>query len=289
MKFIFVDTFALEQLTRNHFDLLDNYLAKSKLRIVISPLQLIEYYSPIIQQGDRTHKAVQLLTKHPFVIVNQSNIYNSEEELYPAIVNELPYQLDSEKVMQNLNADQRAIILFQMLHAGIPGGDFDLKKWTADHNQTKANWPEHAAAIIDHAEANYLIKSKDKFIESQDLRFCDQILKAITQLENPPSFDVAFKRSLDKLIGMRKRKDTWRMRGIHLCSLIFWYDYIIAKKKIKPSDEGDLMHSMIFPYCSVVITDNSRIDCLGTIQKKENKYKDVSFYKIKDFIALLNN
>jgi hypothetical protein len=174
-----------------------------------------------------------------------------------------------------------------MLHEGIPDGGFNLKEWTANHNQSKLNWPKHAAAIIQHAEEKYLLKSKAKFLQSHDLRFCEKILDAIEKLGDPSKHDAQFNKSITKLSGMKERKDTWRMRGIHLASLIFWYDYIIAKKKIKPSDEGDLFHSMIFPYCSVVVTDNSRVDGLETIQNKENRYKDVQFLKIRDFIAQL--
>lgn len=88
---------------------------------------------------------------------------------------------------------------------------------------------------------------------------------------------------------IRERKDTWRMRGIHLTSLLFWYDYIIAKKKIKPSDEGDFMHSFFFPYCKYVLTDNSRVDCLQTIQRKEEKYKGVIFLNIADFKKVIQS
>jgi hypothetical protein len=155
------------------------------------------------------------------------------------------------------------------------------------HHTSKSNWPLDADAIIRHAEETGSIKSKTKFLQSLDLRFCDCILAAIENLNNKSEHDKQFYKGLNKLTDMQKRDDTWRMRGIHLSSLIFWYDYVIAKKTKKPSDEGDILHSMIFPYCAIVVTDNSRIDCLETIQKKENRYKEVQFLKIKDFITKL--
>jgi hypothetical protein len=288
MRYIFLDTFVLEQLTRNYYSQLEQYLTQNKLHIIISSLQLMEYYSPIIQQGDRTNRAIQLLASHPFVIVNQEDIFSKEEEAYPSILTALPYRLESVEVMRHLTMEERNKLLFQMLHEGIPGTDFDLKRWANNHKESKLDWPKCAEAIIQNAEVKGSLKPKNRFLQSLDLRFCSRIREVIERLDDPSKHDAQFKRYFEKLAGMRARMDTWRMRGIHLSSLIFWYDYVVAKKKIKVSDEGDLFHSMIFPYCSIVITDNSKVDCIEKIQKKENRYKEVQFLKIKDFITILS-
>ena len=287
MKFIFLDTFALRQLTNDYYKELNDYLEEQELHLVISSLQLMEYYSPIVEGGDRTARAIQLLATNPFVIVNQSDIYEEEENAYPTILKVLPYKLESEPLFANLNLMERMVVLYRMFHEGIPESGFKLKEWVTNHHASKSNWPQNADVIIHHAEETGSIKSKTKFLQSLDLRFCDSIVVAIENLNDKSKHDKQFYKSLTKLTDMQKRDDTRRMRGIHLSSLIFWYDYVIAKKTKKPSDEGDILHSMIFPYCSVVVTDNSRIDCLKTIQKKENRYKEVQFLTIKDFIAKL--
>lgn len=289
MKFIFLDTFALRQLTSDYYKELNDYLANHELHLVISSLQLMEYYSPIVKGGDRTARAIQLLATNPFVIVNQNDIYNQEEDTYPAVLTVLPYKLESQPLFTSLNLMERMVVLYRIFHEGIPESGFNLKQWVSNHHASKSNWPQDADAITRHAVETGYIKSKAKFLQSLDLRFCDRIVAAIENLNNKSKHDKQFYRSLTKLTDMQKRDDSWRMRGIHLSSLIFWYDYVIAKKTKKPSDEGDIFHSMIFPYCTIVVTDNSRIDCLETIQRKENKYKEVHFLKIKDFITKLTS
>lgn len=83
MRYLFLDTFALVRMTKDHSANLSNYLRREQFHLVISPLQLIEYYNPILQSGDRTARAVTLLAEHPFVIVNQDDIYEREESVYP--------------------------------------------------------------------------------------------------------------------------------------------------------------------------------------------------------------
>lgn len=287
MRYLFLDIFALERLTKDHSINLKKFLINGQFHLVVSPFQLMEYYSPIINDGERTDRAVKLLSEHPFVIVNQEDVYQQEEMSYPAILNDLPFKLRSEAVLTNLKPEDRITLLYRMMHEGIADGNFHLEEWATTHHATKLDWPKQALAIIENAEAKQIIRSKANFVQTLDLRFCLKILDAVEKFGDPIRQDAAFKKNISKLSGMQKRMDTWRMRGIHLSSLIFWYDYVVAKKKIKASDEGDLFHSMIFPYCDIVITDNSRVDCLHTIQRKERLYLKTDFLRISDFIEMI--
>lgn len=118
MDYLFLDTFALAQLTKSHYDLLVVFLKKHQLYLVISTVQLMEYYSPILEANDRTDRAVHLLTEHPFVIADVHDIFNKEEENYPAILKELPFRLNSTDVLDHHSAEEKSQILFQMLHHG---------------------------------------------------------------------------------------------------------------------------------------------------------------------------
>jgi hypothetical protein len=287
MKYIFLDTFALRQITQDHYKVLNDYLEKQGFHLVISSFQLIEYYSPIVEGGDRTARAIQLLAVNPFVIVNQSDICDAEERSYPAILMDLPYRIKSSDIFGNLNIMERMVVLYRMFHEGIPESGFNLKEWVDDHLVTKKDWLGCVEAIISHAQQTQTIHSKNKFTQALDLRFCDRILEAIAKISDTTKHNRQFKIAINKLAVMQERNDSWRLRGIHLSSLIFWYDYIIANKKRHASDEGDILHSMLFPYCSLVVTDASRVDCLEQIQRKENRYVNTRFLRLKDFVAEL--
>jgi hypothetical protein len=168
----------------------------------------MEYYSPILQANDRTDRAVHLMAGHPFVIADVHDIFNKEEENYPAILKTLPFRLNSADVLDHHSAEEKSQILFQMLHHGIPDVGYNLAEWTLRNNEQKKDWPDHVDNIIKHAEEKFLIKSKSKFLESHNLRFCWQIVDAIEKLDNPALQDKNFKRSIHKLAQMRERKDT---------------------------------------------------------------------------------
>jgi hypothetical protein len=283
MKFIFIDSFALNDFTRDHFDRLRDFLLEQRLLVVISSLQLVEYFSPVLSDNDRTNRAVQLLMDVPFVLINQSDVYEKEEQAYPNRLGALPYRLNGSELLRGFNPEEKKILLLKMFHEGVPEADFHLREW-ADVHRAQKDWPEHALAIITNAINKGTIDSKVDMLQSLDLRFCIGMLSA---LENSSFHDAAFKENAHKLFLVDKNKDSWIMSGIHLSSLIFWYDYIIAKKRVNPSDEADILYAMIFPYCDMVVVDNSRADCLEKIQRLEPIYRQLKCYNKKAFLKIL--
>ena len=65
------------------------------------------------------------------------------------------------------------------------------------------------------------------------MRLCENIVKIKEKLDN----GISLKNSDSKILYMiLTRHDTWKMRGIHLSSLMFWQDYIKDKKLIQTFD-----------------------------------------------------
>lgn len=135
--YIFIDTFALATLTKDHYEALSLYLHENNLQLIISPMLLVEYFNPVMQQGDRTENAVRLLMKHDFVIVNQDTIMDMEEAAYPNALTRLPVALDNLKLH---NDEDRYQLLYQLFHYGIPGNGYDLKTWAERHHVNKMSW-----------------------------------------------------------------------------------------------------------------------------------------------------
>jgi hypothetical protein len=289
MEFIFIDTFALIELTRDYYDQLLKYLKQKELYLLVTPTLLIEYHSPIIEEDDRITRAVKLFNDHQFVIANQDILYQLEEETYPLMVNQLPIQLRSDVTLTHLSPEDRATILYQLLHNGIPEAGYNLNSWAANFKAIKANWEQDVERIVEHATEHGHIQNKQELTESLNLRWCLRMEEAGLNISDPLKQDEQFVKYITKLSGIFNRHDSDVLQGIHLTSLIIWYDYIIANKRIKNSDLGDIYHAMMYPYCKVVIADNSRVDCLHQIQRREEKYRDTKFYNIKAFRKILND
>lgn len=90
MKYIFLDTFAIDQLTKECFEVLSYYLYTEELQLLITPMLLVEYYSPVLQVNDRTERAIRLLFEHDLVIANQDILMSGEEYAYPDKLETLP-------------------------------------------------------------------------------------------------------------------------------------------------------------------------------------------------------
>lgn len=174
-----------------------------------------------------------------------------------------------------------------LIHFGIPEAGFNLKNWAEHYKSEKATWCQSVEEILAQAKSNKIINNKAAVIESLDLRFCKRLRQVVSDLERPEFHNNFFFENLSKLKRIIVLHDTAIMKGIHMSSLIIWYDYFIAKKKINPSDIADLFHSIMYPYCEVVIADKSRIDCIRRIQREDNFCQDVKFYTKSEFKRLL--
>lgn len=287
MKFIFIDTFAIDQLTKETYDALSFYLWQEKLHIVVTPMLLVEYFSPQLQAGDRTERAVQLLLEHPFVVANQNTVMQAEEQAYPDLLPALPIALSSEQFLDPLPDQDKVILLRQMLHHGLPETGFDLKNWAANHQAVKNDWADSVQLIIDTARETGKLGDKSAFVESLDLRLCAGLLETVENLEKSENHNQNFFTNINKLHRINELHDTNLMPGIHLSSLMTWYDYVIANKKIHASDWADIFHAILYPYCDVVIADASRVDCIRRVQREDGLYKNVRFYDKKAFLKII--
>ena len=232
-KYIFLDTFALNLLTSAHYDALSQYLDDHDLVLVITPMLLVEYFSPMLQAGDRTDQAIQLLMKHDFVIANQDTVMDREESAYPAAVARLPVAYDTMGSFDALKPGQRFDLLYQLFHHGIPGSGYDPSIWAANHRQNKATWKDAVDAILKNALLTGTLAKKADFIQSLDIRLCNGLELAARQLKGLEKPDRFYPERLKKLNRILDKRDTRIMKGVHLSSLITWYDYVIANKKIK--------------------------------------------------------
>lgn len=287
MRFIFIDTFAIEQFTREHYEDLSFFLWEQQLHLVITPMLLVEYFSPQLQEGDRTDRAVLLLLEHPFVIANQQAVIAGEEAAYPKQLPQLPLELDSAQFLDPLPDNEKVILLRQMLHQGIPGTAYNVRLWAKTLQEAKNHWAESVELIIATAREQGKLGDKIAFLESLDLRLCDVLMETVANLKIPENQGELFFRNISKLHRINEQHDTYLMPGIHLSSLIIWYDYVVAGKKIQPSDWADIFHAILYPYCAVVIADASRIDCIRRIHREDGLYAHVKFYTKKEFKAII--
>jgi hypothetical protein len=287
-KYIFIDTAHLRILTGEYYDALSSYLHEHNLELVITPMLLVEYFSPKLQTADRTANAVKLLMEHDFVIANQDTIMDKEEAAYPASVVRLPIAWSSRESLASKSNEERYQLLYQIFHHGIPGTDYDLKTWSEKHKASKAEWVADVAHILNHATEVGTIANKEDFVQSLDIRLCNGLELASRQLKGEEKIDRFYQERIKKLARILKKRDTKLMKGIHLTSLITWYDYVITKKAVQPSDKADIFHAIIYPYCDVVIPDASRADVIQRIQREDVRYRQMKCYRIKEFLEVLN-
>lgn len=290
-NYIFLDTFALTQLTNDYCDELADYLLLKDYSIVLTSMELVELYNPNPEGDDRINKISNLLTSIPFVICDQVKIMKAEEAAYPQTIDKLPLEYSSKEIFIRLPSTEKKEIIYKLFSIGLPEYGIDLKAWTKKHHFNKTTWPQSVKNIIDNATSSGVINSKDKFLQSLDLRLCENILKSIESIniKNWEQLNQSDKKNLLKIDQIIDKHDSWRMKGIHFSSLVFWYEYVKAKKKIQPSDEADIYYSLMFPYCNAVIIDKSRYDCATKIQNNETGYNKLKFYDINTFREELTN
>lgn len=286
--YIFIDTFALSQLTNDCYDDLLGFLKRNNYQIIITSMELVELYNPNPTGEDRIYKISRLLTEIPFVISDQKRVMDFEEFNYPDSLLELPIEFSSEKAFVSLKKEEKWELLYRLFSVGLSEYQVNLKQWVEKYNSEKALWINEVHKIMKNASESGIIDSKDNFVQSLDLRLCDNFVKIKVLMDNGGDMQQMDKVYLNKLAKILDCQDTWRMKGIHFSSLIFWYDYIIAKKNILSSDIADIYYSPVFPYCDVVIVDNSRYDCYLKIQREENIFSGIKIYNKKVFLDKMN-
>lgn len=288
-NYIFIDTFAFDQLTNEYFDSVSKYLKLKSYSIVLTSMELVELYNPNPKGDDRINKISNLLTSVHFVICDQVKVMEAEEAAYPKSIDRLPIEFSSIGIIDKLSHTDKKELIYKLFSIGLPEFGVNLKVWFENFCSVKALWIESVHNIIEWATESGIINLKDNFLQSLDLRLCENLLKIKDSLEKGIDINELDKNYLNKLVQILDCHDTWRMKGIHFSSLIFWYEYVLAQKTILPSDQPDIYYSFVFPYCNAVIVDNSRYDCATKIQKKEKVYSETKFYNKREFIKELTN
>lgn len=286
-KLIFIDTFALSQFMKECAESFINYLLLNKYNIVFTSLQLVELYNPKPELDTRTSDMIILFSKVPFTIIDQKDIINREEYLYPNKLKNIPIRINSKKLFENISLDKINILLNKLFTIGLPENGIPLTEWVQNYSVAKNTWKDDIARIIENAKSTNIIANKDKFVQSIDLRLCNNIVRIKKEMDSGKDISTISKFWIKKLSHMFNNGNTKIMRGIHLSSLVIWYDYIIAKKKIHGSDIGDIYYAILFPYCKKSIVDNSRYDCLMKIKRHETDFYDINVYNKSEFMKLL--
>lgn len=223
-----------------------------------------------------------------FVITDQKDIFQREEESYPSICKDIPILASKQSIFNRIDDNKKRFLLTQLFTSNLEKYGIQVRSWVKEYNSVKRNWNNDTNKIIANAKQDSTLGNKDMLIQNLDLRLCDNISRIKHELDNGVPVENLDRNYLRKINLVLQNKDTWRMRGIHLSSLIFWYDYIKDKKKIKCSDLGDLYHSVIIPYCKLAIVDNSKYDTCTKIQRNENAYTDIEILNKKRFTDLLD-
>ena len=50
---------------------------------------------------------------------------------------------------------------------------------------------------------------------------------------------------------------------------------------------ADIFHAILFPYCSVVVADASRVDVIKRIQREDRLYQQLQCFDMKGFLQEL--
>jgi len=294
-NYLFLDTFILVNFTKND-------IQENDLTIIISGLSFVELYNPNFDkkpnEKDRTQRVSKLLSVVKFVISDYELIWDKEVKAYPNKLKSLPIKLNSKNIFKN-NIEQVILKLFrnECMNYGV---NIDISKWAREYDIGKKAWDKDGNNIINNAVKNGTLKKnnndkiiindnvKKEFVQSLDLRFCDQFIEIKKCLDTNRNLKTQDREYVRKLSLIFNNHDTYKMEGTHLTSLAFWYEYIKQQKRILGSDLGDFAHITFIPYCKYAVLDNSRYNMFQQIQKQENLYKDIKVHNSKEFMKLIN-
>lgn len=269
-KYIFLDNWVYSLLTNVENERrLTAFLRHQDYTVLITTLSLVELYNPQWESAgekDRMYKAAHFLSKNPCIIVSPQEVYAKEIESYPNRAATLPIELD----LQDISDEQRAKILLSFLRGDevfLRQGK-DIKSWSTDYKQLKANWLHDVDYIIEHAYRNGNLKrdSNDTPIELQQYK--EQFLLSLDfRHANTEDIDAL----LATLIDQAQKGKSACLTSIRLSSLCFWYAYVDVdnanRMKRKGSDIGDFYHVSLLPYCSAFTTDGDMHKMLQRIRE----------------------
>lgn len=261
-KYLFLDNWVLSNYTKGEkLHSLSQFIQENEYTIAIDSLSFVELYNPNWEgagDDERGIRAVNLLSRHPLVIVDPLKIWNSELESFPSKVEALPTELN----LDQLPLPHRAKTLLMFLrrdHVFVEMGK-DIAVWATNYDQLKREWRDDVDAIITHAlTSGTLKKEMDKFI---DLSFFkEKFLRSLDARHLAEYFDSHKEHTLKMAMSDMANGSSKNLLSIRASSLCFWFSYVDIDKsffpKRKGSDIGDYYQMSLLPYCTMFTTDTT--------------------------------
>lgn len=295
-SYIFIDNNSLAEFSKDdRVPLLINFIKKNNLCFIITDVLLIESYNPNPTGIDRTDLICNLLSQIPFIVTSHTLIWKEELKAYPIISENFPYTVCSDIIPTDASLEDKKSVFLYIYRDRLTAAGISLPFVVEKFSEIKNKYLESIDKIIEKAledgiltimkdgKINCSQENKCKFLWGMDLRLCEEfkeLQKYTCREEVPPELDIY----IDKLKLLRINHDSHKMKGLHLTSLAFWYEYIKAKKKREVSDYADFLNLSLIPYCKYAILDKSRVDMMGKILKNENvEYKNVIVLNMNEF------
>ena len=276
-KYIFLDNWVLTDYTKpDRQSFLSNYLEKNQFTVIIDSLSLTELYNPgwqNAQEGDRTARATDFISRHPVVIVDPAKLFRAEIKSYPNPILTLPIELD----LETLPAEYRKQTL-KLLLQGDPlflNQGKDIRVWSQNYENLKSKWLNTIEDIINKAsQAGVLTRDETgRFtqLETDKEKFLLTLDKRHFSL-----FDASEREKLGTKIVELFLSETSKLPAVRFTSLCFWYAYIQIDKthpiSRNPSDVGDFYKMGMIPYCTAFTTDNKMQWICRRILGENNQY-----------------
>ncbi len=186
-KYIFVDTFAINQLTKEDFNILFEWVNKNRLVFLLTSFEIVELFNPNHVPGDRISRFIDFLIEYDFVIVDQIKIMELEELAYPLINQNLPINLEKEKLFKNLSISKQQLLLEKLFSSDLEYVGIKIKDWVSDYHYLKDNWSDDVKKLLADIE-RIKIKTKSEIIEYLNLRLCRKIVSIKNKMANSIPF-----------------------------------------------------------------------------------------------------
>lgn len=162
-QYIFLDNWVLSDYTKpDRQPYLSKYLEKNRFTVIIDSLSLTELYNPgwqNAQDGDRTARATDFLSRHPTIIVDPVKLFRAEIENYPNLVHTLPIELDLE--ILPVERRKQTLKLFLQGDPLFINQGKDIKVWCQNCEKLMSDWLKDIDNIIDKASDSGLL-TRDK-------------------------------------------------------------------------------------------------------------------------------
>jgi len=141
--------------------------------------------------------------------------------------------------------------------------------------------PDHVEELVEEITHGTLSDARKKVLEDGEL-FGRSIQKSIPEIPNSKKQGWSgFLKLVENRIrivceqnGYPVNEDAIQNKECYigerlLHSVVYWR-YFISRQKWKPSDYGDLLHTLEMPYARVVITERNLTECIRQVARKTN-------------------